>query len=96
MHEALKQTLAALAKVTNADRNAILRQLSKEERRELSRLMAPTSEPAPASTRKQVSPPACSPWLAKRLAQILQENSEAAVTPATRAALRELLGESAR
>jgi hypothetical protein len=96
MPEALQQMLAALAKLSSADRNAILRQLSPEERTALEKLakapIAAKTLPPSAKT----APPLCSPWLAKRLTQLADERVDGPITPAARRALRELLAGAGR
>jgi hypothetical protein len=92
MPEALKHTLAALAKLSSADRNAILRQLSPEERAAIAKRSAPRP---PALAASKPALPVCSPWLAKRVAQLMQQR-DASITSATHAALREVHFEPAR
>ena len=88
MSEALGQVLAALTKLGGADRAAILRRLSPDERSALAKLRAVDAKPMASSPKMPA--PVCSAWLAKRLAQILEDRDDS-ITPAARAALRSLL-----
>jgi hypothetical protein len=90
MPEPLKRRLAALAQLSSADRAAILRQLSSEERKAIAKLMAP--QPTPPTPPLRPAAPACSPWLAKRLTQLLERNDPASITDTAHAALRHVLG----
>lgn len=92
MPDPLKRTLTALAQLSHSDRNAILSKLSPEERELLTKLSTPSAKPPTTpATSSRPSLPQCSPWLAKRLVQLLEERSGAGATDATRHALREIL-----
>jgi hypothetical protein len=73
----LHHRLEVLAQLRGGDRKAVLQRLSAEERRLLDalRTLAPSPRPtAPIAPTKKTIPP-CSPWLAKRLAQLLDEKA---------------------
>lgn len=90
MPDALKQALAALSKLRSGDRQAILKRLSREQRRALAQLASPPATMAwpVQATLPKPALPSCSPWLAKRLAML--ESGEATATSATREAVRAL------
>jgi len=96
MPEALQQTLAALAKLSSADRNAILRQLSPEERSAIEKLAQAQIAAKTPPPSVETAPPLCSPWLAKRITQLTDERRDGPITPAARRALHELIAEAGR
>lgn len=92
MLDALTTMLAALAKLSSTDRNAVLRHLSADERAALTKLMAQSSAAqAAAPATSKPTQPTCSPWLAKRLAEILEDHGQRSVTSATRVTVRDFM-----